>query len=144
MTWPARILLIAFGLLAAACGGDVDWDARLQEIITGQGLSAEQHIAALEAYVDEGPPLELASEARFTIGWVYAESLHQYTEAHRWFNQLLEEDPEGAWAENARWMNENMEKDDEEILQELRERMVPPGGEGDPDTVDSPPPRPGS
>ena len=144
MTRPPRILLLALGLLAAACGRDVDWDARLQEVITGQGVSVEQHMAALEAYVDEGPPLEFASEARFTIGWIYAESLHQYAEARRWFNRLLEEDPEGAWAENARWMNENMEKDDEEILRELRERIVPPGGEGDRDMGGSPPPGPGS
>jgi tetratricopeptide (TPR) repeat protein len=102
MTRPARILLLLLGLLAAACGRNQDWDARLQEIITGQGLSVEQHIEALEAYVGNDPPLDFASEARFTIGWVYAESLNQYTEARRWFNRLLEEDPDGAWAENAR------------------------------------------
>ena len=134
---PALPLLVV-SLLIAACG-EPDWDARLQAIASGSGVSPEQHIQQLEAFVEDGPPVELASEARFTIGWVYAETLHQYDEARRWFSELLEEDPEGTWAENARWMIENMEKDDEEILKELRERIVPPTGEAEPSTGVPPP-----
>ena len=132
-------LMLMASLLLLSCGGE-DWDARLQEIVSGAGVSPEQHIRQLEEFVEAGPPLELASEARFTIGWVYAESLHQYEEAGRWFTELLEEDPDGEWAENASWMLENMEKDDEEILRELSERIEEPGQPTPPPIAGPPPP----
>ncbi len=138
---PILMLMATVSLQLASCGG-TDWEARLQEIVSGQGVSPEQHIQQLEEFVEDGPPVELASEARFTIGWVYAETLHQYEEARRWFTELLEEDPEGEWAENASWMIENMEKDDEEILRELGERLRAPG-QPTPPPIGGPPP-PGS
>ncbi len=133
--------LLVASVLMVSCG-EKDWDARLQEIVSGQGLSPEQHIEQLEQFVEEGPPVQLASEARFTIGWVYAETLHQYEEARRWFSELIEADPKGAWAENASWMLENMEKDDEQILQELREQIEAPGQEPPPPSGGPPPPDP--
>jgi hypothetical protein len=134
------LMLMAIASLQLVSCGERDWDARLQEIVSGEGVSPEQHIQQLEEFVEEGPPVEHASEARFTIGWIYAETLHQYEEARRWFTELMEEDPEGEWAENAGWMLENMEKDDAEILQELSERIQAPGQQTPPPIGGPPPP----
>jgi len=134
--FPALVALSA--LLLAACG-ETDWDAKLDTVLQERTGSTEQYIEGLEAFLEEGPPIEHASEARFTLGWVYAETLHQYAEARRWFEELLESDPGGVWSEDARWMLDNMEKDDEELLEEIRRRAeeLATSGEG---TSGTPPP----
>ena len=132
------VLLALSALLLTACG-ETDWDVKLDAAMQERTGSTEQYIEGLEAFLEEGPPIEYASEARFTIGWVYAETLHQYAEARRWFEELLENDPGGVWSEDARWMLDNMEKDDEELLEEIRRRAEELGtaGEG---TSGTPPP----
>ena len=136
MRTPRLILLM---LLAAACSSGSKWEERLGEILASQSDTPEQRITRLESFLEEKPPLEPASEARFTLGWTFAEVLHQYPEARRWFGALLEADPEGAWADEARWMIENMEKDVEELLPQLRPPAGPPGG-ARPEGGGAPPP----
>ena|GEM_PF-242524 len=112
-------------LLLSACGGR-DWQEEMNAALGASAQGPEQLIKSLQEFLGEDPPVEYASEARFTIGFTFAESLRQYSEARRWFEELLEEDPEGAWAEEAEWMLENMEKDIEEILPELKGEVPPP------------------
>jgi len=122
-----HILLTGAVLLAAAsCGGSAKWESEWQAIVGGD-LGTEELIRSAEAFLERDPPLRYASEARFTIGFAWAEGLGRFSEARRWFTELLEADPEGGWAEEARWMLENMEKDVDEILPSLQDE-IPPGG----------------
>ncbi|MFO7768272.1 MAG: hypothetical protein R6W82_04880 [bacterium] len=126
--WTLPILLILFAALAGACGGGAeDLDAELTRILSETDMGPEQKIQQLEAFLEKDPPPELASEARFTVGWIYAETLHQYDEARRSFTELVEEHPDSRWAPDARWMIENMEKDPSELLPELQREVSPPG-----------------
>ena len=134
-----KTIWLALLVLAAACSSGSRWEERLGDILSDESDTPEQRIARLEAFLEEEPPLETASEARFTLGWVFAETLHQYPEARRWFVALLEHDPEGAWADEARWMLENMEKDPSELLPRLPEQSVPPPGTP-PEGARAPPP----
>lgn len=138
MRIPLSLMVVTAALTLAACGrGGIDWDQRLGEILTNETDTPEQRIGRLEAYLDDEPPVELASEARFTLGWIYAEALQQYPEARRWFQDLLDRDPSGPWSDEAAWMLENMEKADSELLPGLGEQFIPPGTE--PPRVELPP-----
>jgi tetratricopeptide (TPR) repeat protein len=134
-----RVALFAFAAFALTACGKTDWDARLDAVLQERTGSTEQYIEGLQAFLEEGPPTEYASEARFTLGWVYAETLHQYAEARRWFEELLENDPDGNFSEDARWMLDNMEKDDEELLEEIRRRAAELGTGAD-EAHGTPPP----
>jgi tetratricopeptide (TPR) repeat protein len=118
-------LAVMVPLLASACGRK-DWQGELDIALSASSQGPEQLIKGLEEFLEKDPPLRLASEARFTIGFTFAEELRQYAEARRWFTELLEEDSNGAWAEEAQWMLENMEKDVEELLPGLIEEVPPP------------------
>jgi predicted Zn-dependent protease len=119
-------LAVLLSLSISACGGEPDWEARLNRIIADTEASAEQKVQQLEDFLADEPPLQQASEARFTIGWLYAETLHQYQQARRWFTELVEKSPQSQWAENAQWMIDNMEKDPSELLPQLRQGGEPP------------------
>ncbi len=119
-------ILLGALLLSPGCGSSGDWEARWQETITGSQRTAEELIVQVEEFLAEKPPLEYASEARFTLGFTWAESLKKYDEARRWFEELLEEDPKCDWADDAEWMLENMEKDVDEILLLLGREEPPP------------------
>ena len=121
------LLLLVFAVLAAGCSGQEDLDAELTAILADTDMGPEQKIEELTDFLEKDPPPELASEARFTVGWIYAETLHQYDEARRWFTELVQEDPNGRWAGDARWMIENMEKDPSELLPGLQREITPPG-----------------
>ena len=112
-------------LLMTACGGK-DWKSKMDDAMTAAAGGPEQLIKSLEEFLDLEPPVKFESEARFTIGFTFAEGLKQYNEARRWFNELLEEDPDSEWAEEAEWMLENMEKDIENIFPNLMEEIPPP------------------
>ena len=114
-------------VLAVGCGREPDWEARFDEVLRDEPGSAEEKIKQLEAFLNEQPPPGLASEARFAIGWIYSETLKQYPEARRWFEELVALGPEGPWVDNARWMLENMEKEPADLLPpEVREAIEPP------------------
>lgn len=119
-----RLFSLAALLLAAACGG-MDWQSELDDALAAAVGGPEQLIKSLEEFLDMEPPEKFESEARFTIGFTFAEGLKQYNEARRWFSELLEEDPDSEWAEEAEWMLENMEKDIEDVLPNLREEIPP-------------------
>ena len=70
-----------------------DWESHWQETISGAQVTAEELIVRVEDFLAEEPPLQYASEARFTIGFTWAEALEKYDEARRWFEELLEKDP---------------------------------------------------
>jgi hypothetical protein len=118
---PASLLFLL--LLLHGCAKS-DWESRWQETISGSRATQEQLIIRVEEFLAEEPPREYASQARFTLGFTWAE-LEKYDEARRWFEELLEEDPRCEWADDAHWMLENMEKGDDEILP-LLEREEPP------------------
>ena len=122
----AGITLLVGGILLVSSCGARDWQSELDTAVSASSQGPEQLVKRLEEFLDKDPPLKYASEVRFTIGFTYAEGLHQYREAHRWFTELLDSDPDGAWAEEAQWMLENMEKGAEELLPELREEVPPP------------------
>ncbi len=119
-------LLFITLLIVPGCGGNGDWESRWEETITGTQLTAEELIVRVEDFLAEEPPLKYASEARFTIGFTWAEALKKYDEARRYFEELLEEDPDCEWADDAEWMLENMEKDMEDILPFLGLQEPPP------------------
>ena len=120
------VLPVAAVLSLATCGGGGGaMEERLGEILANETDPPEQLITKLEAFLEDEPPLELASEARFTIGWIYAETLKQYPEARRWFQALLDQAPSGPWSEEAAWMLENMEKADSDLLPGLGEPARP-------------------
>ena len=87
-------LLFITLLIVPGCGGSGDWESRWEETITGTQLTAEELIVRVEDFLAEEPPLKYASEARFTIGFTWAEALKKYDEARRYFEELLEEDPD--------------------------------------------------
>ena len=121
-------LLLITLLVVQGCGGGGDWDARWEATITGTQLTAEELVVRVEEFLAAEPPLKYASEARFTLGftWAEAEGLKNYTEARRWFELLLEEDPGCEWADDAEWMLENMEKDVDELLPLFSQEEPPP------------------
>jgi hypothetical protein len=125
--FAARLVLLVLLTLAflSGCGRAVDWQSRWEEVISGAQVTAEQLIVRCEEFLAEEPPRKYVSQAQFTIGFTWAESLEKFDEARRWFEQLLEEDPDCEWADDARWMLENMEKDVEDILPQL-EQVPPP------------------
>ena len=125
MTRIIPLLLITL-LIVPGCGGGGDWESRWKETITGTQLTAEELIVRVEEFLAEEPPLKYASEARFTIGFTWAEALKNYDEARRYFEELLEEDPDCEWADDAEWMLENMEKDMDDILLLLGQQEPPP------------------
>lgn len=120
-----RLFSLAALLLVTACGGR-DWHSELDDAMAAGAGGPEPLIESLEEFLDMEPPDNLVSEARFTIGFTFAEGLKQYNEARRWFNELLEDDPDSEWAEEAQWMLENMEKDIEDIFPNLMEEIPPP------------------
>lgn len=120
----ACMLLLSL-IVLPGCGGK-DWEREWQEIIGDNTLGAEQLIEKLEAFLEEEPPLKYASEARFSIGFTWAETLKNYGEARRWFKELLEVDPDCVFADDAEWMLENMEKDIDELLPHLMREESPP------------------
>ncbi len=119
---PLFLLLI----LVSGCA-KTDWESRWKETISGAQVTAEELIVRVEDFLAEDPPLKYASEARFTIGFTWANALEKYDEARRWFETLLEQDPNCEWADDAQWMLENMEKDVDEILPLLNREEPPPG-----------------
>lgn len=122
------ILIVLIAVLATSCGGGAeDLDAELTGILADSEMNPEKKIQQLEAFLEKEPPPELATEALFTVGWIYAETLHQYDEARRWFTRLVETYPDSKWAGDARWMIENMEKDPSELLPGLQREIVSPG-----------------
>ena len=123
---PVVFPLLLLGVLSLAGCGRRGWDTKWSSIINDESLGSEQLIEAVEAFLAEDPPLKYASQARFTIGFTWAEGLHRYGEARRWFEELLEKDPKCEWADDAEWMLENMEKDVDELLPHLREDIPPP------------------
>lgn len=123
ITRGASLLLLAL-LTLAACSGEKEWSARLDAIIGETDLSAEQQIESLQDYLDEGPPDAEANRARFMIGWHYSESLKQYGEARAWFTRVVEEDPDGEYAQDSRWMIQNMDKDPADLLPGLLEKAA--------------------
>ncbi|MFC1595359.1 tol-pal system YbgF family protein [Gemmatimonadota bacterium] len=124
ITLITPFLLITL-LLSPGCGSS-DWETRWEETLTGTQSTAEEMIVRIEEFLAEEPPLKYASEARFTLGFTWAESLKKYDEARRWFEELLEEDPGCDWADDAEWMLENMEKEMDEILPLLDWKEPPP------------------
>ncbi len=137
--WTLPLLFLLIGGLAVSCGGEPDLDAELTGILIDEQMGPEQKVSELEAFLEKDPPPELATEALFTVGWIHAETLHQYDEARRWFGRLAKQYPQSDWVDEARWMNENMEKDPSELLPEMRREITPPG-EGLSDTTGGLPP----
>ena len=121
-----RIATLLFILLPVHGCAKTDWESRWSDTIAGAQVTAEELIVRVEAFLAEEPPLEYASEARFTLGFTWANSLEKYDEARRWFEELLENDPDCEWADDTRWMLENMEKDIDEILPLLGREEPPP------------------
>lgn len=122
----ARFSGLLFTLLLVHGCAKNDWENHWEETISGAQVTAEELILRVEAFLAEEPPMRYASEARFTIGFTWAVGLEKYDEARKWFEELLEEDPDCEWADDARWMLENMEKGDEEILPLLDREEPPP------------------
>jgi len=123
--YMVRLFSLVALLVVTSCGGR-NWQSELDEAMAAGVGGPEKLIESLEEFLDMEPPANLVSEARFTTGFTFAEGLKQYNEARRWFNDLLEDDPDSEWADEARWMLENMEKDIEDIFPDLMEEIPPP------------------
>lgn len=70
----------------------------------------QQRIAAFQEIVDKYPQDEVAPEAMFMIGFVYAEEMKDVVMADRTFTQLIEKYPESEMAQTARWMIDNLDE----------------------------------
>jgi EpsD family peptidyl-prolyl cis-trans isomerase len=70
----------------------------------------EQRIAAFQEIVDKYPADEVAPEAMFMVGFVYAEELKDVLMADRSFSALIEKYPDSEMAKTARWMQDNLQE----------------------------------
>ncbi len=70
----------------------------------------QARIDAFQEIVDKYPDDEHAPEALFMVGFVYAEEMHNRTDADRAFTRLITKYPDSDMAHTARWMLDNMDK----------------------------------
>ncbi|HEU5311080.1 MAG TPA: peptidyl-prolyl cis-trans isomerase [Candidatus Eisenbacteria bacterium] len=105
-----------------------------------EAQAATTPIARIELYrelVGRFPQDSVSVQAKFMIGFTYAEEMGEYEMAKKEFEEFLRVYPDAELAGSAKWMLENMEKP----APTLEENAPPEGGEKPP-TPDVPPPGP--
>ena len=76
--------------------------------LASESGNPREKIRYYEQFLEEYPDNERAYEAKFMIGFTYAEDLRNYPEAQRIFEEFLVEYPGSDLGDDARWMLENM------------------------------------
>jgi peptidyl-prolyl cis-trans isomerase C len=76
--------------------------------LASEASNPREKIRYYEQFLDEYPDNERAYEAKFMIGFTYAEDLRNHVEAEKVFREFLEEYPQSDLADDAKWMLENM------------------------------------
>ncbi len=76
-----RFTCLLFILLLVHGCAKTDWESRWHETISGARVTNEEMIVRIEEFLAEEPPLKYASEARFTLGFTWAENFDKYDEA---------------------------------------------------------------
>jgi peptidyl-prolyl cis-trans isomerase C len=76
--------------------------------LASESSNPREKIRYYEQFLEEYPENERAYEAKFMIGFTYAEDLKNQAEAEKVFREFLEEFPESDLGDDARWMLDNM------------------------------------
>jgi peptidyl-prolyl cis-trans isomerase C len=77
--------------------------------LASEASNPREKIRYYEQFLEQYPADERAYEAKFMIGFTYAEDLRNYAEAQRVFQEFLEEFADSDLGDDARWMLENMQ-----------------------------------
>ncbi len=76
--------------------------------LASEAGNPREKIRYYEQFLQEYPDNERAYEAKFMIGFTYAEDLRNNAEAEKVFKEFLEEYPESDLTDDAKWMLDNM------------------------------------
>jgi peptidyl-prolyl cis-trans isomerase C len=77
--------------------------------LASEASNPREKIRYYEQFLQDYPDNERAYEAKFMIGFTYAEDLRNHAEAKKVFTEFLEEYPGSDLGDDARWMLENMD-----------------------------------
>gem|GEM_PF-298614 len=76
--------------------------------LASESSNPREKIRYYEQFLEKYPDNDRAYEAKFMIGFTFAEDLRNHAEAEKVFNEFLEEYPQSDLADDANWMLENM------------------------------------
>ena len=76
--------------------------------LASEASNPREKIRYYEQFLQDYPDNERAYEAKFMIGFTYAEDLKNHAEAEKVFREFLDEYPDSDLGDDARWMLENM------------------------------------
>ncbi len=76
--------------------------------LASEASNPREKIRYYEQFLEEYPDNERAYEAKFMIGFTYAEDLRNQAEAEKVFTEFLQEYPGSDLDDDAVWMLENM------------------------------------
>ncbi len=97
-------------------------------------VNARDRIALYRQVIERFPQDSVTAQARFMIGFTYAEDLGDYEEARKAFQEFLRLHPDSELRQSAQWMLENMDKPPpamEEDGAPPDSTAAPPNGGGD-------------
>lgn len=105
-----------------------------------EAQAATTPVARIQLYrelIERFPQDSVSVQARFMIGFTYAEEMGEYEMAKKEFEEFLRVHPDAELAGSAKWMLENMEKPAPSL-----EESAPPEGAPNPPSPDAPSPGP--
>jgi tetratricopeptide (TPR) repeat protein len=76
--------------------------------LASEASNPREKIRYYEQFLQDYPDNERAYEAKFMIGFTYAEDLRNHAEAEKVFREFLEQYSDSDLGDDARWMLENM------------------------------------
>lgn len=85
--------------------------------VASESSNPREKIRYYEQFLQEYPDNERAYEAKFMIGFTYAEDLKNHAEAQKVFEEFLLQYQDSDLADDAKWMLENMESGEHPVFE---------------------------
>jgi len=85
--------------------------------LASESSNPREKIRYYEQFLQEYPDNERAYEAKFMIGFTYAEDLKNHAEAQKVFEEFLLQYQDSDLADDAKWMLENMESGEHPVFE---------------------------